>query len=104
MEQEEYTKEEIDWSYIEFIDNQDVLDLLEKVGCFPLFNSIRDLVHTLEIPISKSRKFFLIMLLKIFILCYWKFFSLIHVLFLIYLNKFRNLVESLHFWMRLGMY
>ncbi|XP_056169834.1 myosin-6-like isoform X5 [Syzygium oleosum] len=30
MEQEEYTREEIDWSYIEFIDNQDVLDLLEK--------------------------------------------------------------------------
>ncbi|KAJ6689186.1 hypothetical protein OIU85_005577 [Salix viminalis] len=29
-EQEEYTKEEIDWSYIEFIDNQDVLDLIEK--------------------------------------------------------------------------
>lgn len=38
MEQEEYTKEEIDWSYIEFIDNQDVLDLIEKVGCsFNLF-------------------------------------------------------------------
>lgn len=33
MEQEEYTKEKIDWSYIEFVDNQDVLDLLEKV-CF----------------------------------------------------------------------
>lgn len=31
MEQEEYTKEEIDWSYVEFVDNQDVLDLLEKV-------------------------------------------------------------------------
>ena len=31
MEQEEYTKEEIDWSYIEFIDNQDILDLIEKV-------------------------------------------------------------------------
>lgn len=31
MEQEEYTKEEINWSYIEFIDNQDVLDLIEKV-------------------------------------------------------------------------
>ncbi|RXH73031.1 hypothetical protein DVH24_012715 [Malus domestica] len=31
MEQEEYSKEEIDWSYIEFIDNQDVLDLIEKV-------------------------------------------------------------------------
>ena len=32
MEQEEYTKEEIDWSYIEFIDNQDILDLIEKVS------------------------------------------------------------------------
>lgn len=31
MEQEEYTKEEIDWSYVEFVDNQDVLDLIEKV-------------------------------------------------------------------------
>ncbi|KAI5443092.1 hypothetical protein KIW84_011938 [Lathyrus oleraceus] len=30
MEQEEYTKEEIDWSYIEFVDDQDVLDLIEK--------------------------------------------------------------------------
>uniref|UniRef100_A0A7N0U053 Uncharacterized protein n=1 Tax=Kalanchoe fedtschenkoi TaxID=63787 RepID=A0A7N0U053_KALFE len=30
MEQEEYTKEEIDWSYIEFVDNKDVLDLIEK--------------------------------------------------------------------------
>ncbi|XP_042463222.1 myosin-12-like [Zingiber officinale] len=30
MEQEEYTKEEIDWSYVEFVDNQDVLDLIEK--------------------------------------------------------------------------
>ncbi|KAG6430282.1 hypothetical protein SASPL_108346 [Salvia splendens] len=30
MEQEEYTKEDIDWSYIEFVDNQDVLDLIEK--------------------------------------------------------------------------
>ncbi|KAJ1687911.1 hypothetical protein LUZ63_019301 [Rhynchospora breviuscula] len=30
MEQEEYTKEEIDWSYIDFVDNQDVLDLIEK--------------------------------------------------------------------------
>lgn len=31
MEQAEYSKEEIKWSYIEFIDNQDVLDLIEKV-------------------------------------------------------------------------
>ena len=31
MEQEEYRKEKINWSYIEYIDNQDVLDLIEKV-------------------------------------------------------------------------
>ncbi|WZZ23990.1 hypothetical protein YC2023_007391 [Brassica napus] len=31
MEQDEYRKEEINWSYIEFVDNQDVLDLIEKV-------------------------------------------------------------------------
>lgn len=31
MEQEEYTKDEINWSYVEFVDNQDVLDLIEKV-------------------------------------------------------------------------
>ena len=31
MEQEEYTREEINWSYVEFVDNQDVLDLIEKV-------------------------------------------------------------------------
>ena len=31
MEQERYTKEGIDWSYLEFVDNQDVLDLIEKV-------------------------------------------------------------------------
>ncbi|XP_017638673.2 myosin-6-like isoform X1 [Gossypium arboreum] len=30
MEQEEYEKEAIDWSYIEFVDNQDILDLIEK--------------------------------------------------------------------------
>ncbi|XP_020256915.1 protein OPAQUE1-like isoform X3 [Asparagus officinalis] len=29
-EQEEYKKEKINWSYIEFVDNQDVLDLIEK--------------------------------------------------------------------------
>ena len=31
MEQEEYNREQIDWSYIEFVDNQDVLDLIERV-------------------------------------------------------------------------
>ncbi|KAJ0509800.1 putative myosin ATPase [Helianthus annuus] len=30
MQQEIYTKEEIDWSYIEFVDNKDILDLIEK--------------------------------------------------------------------------
>lgn len=37
MEQEEYRKEEINWSYIEFIDNQDVLDLIEKVCAYLQF-------------------------------------------------------------------
>uniref|UniRef100_A0ACD5VYR7 Uncharacterized protein n=1 Tax=Avena sativa TaxID=4498 RepID=A0ACD5VYR7_AVESA len=32
MEQEEYTREQINWSYIEFVDNQDVLDLIEKAA------------------------------------------------------------------------
>lgn len=31
MEQDDYTTEEINWSYVEFVDNQDVLDLIEKV-------------------------------------------------------------------------
>ncbi|EGG16236.1 myosin [Cavenderia fasciculata] len=30
LEQEEYTKEKIDWSYITFNDNQDCIDLIEK--------------------------------------------------------------------------
>ena len=29
-EQEEYKKEEIQWTYIDFVDNQDILDLIEK--------------------------------------------------------------------------
>jgi len=37
MEQEEYKKEEINWSYIEFVDNQDILDLIEKVICDYLY-------------------------------------------------------------------
>lgn len=28
MEQEEYTKEGINWKHIEFIDNQDILDMI----------------------------------------------------------------------------
>ena len=37
--QAEYEKEEIDWSYIEFVDNQDVLDLIEsKMGILDLLD------------------------------------------------------------------
>lgn len=39
QEQAEYEREEIDWSYIEFVDNQDVLDLVEgKVGILDLLD------------------------------------------------------------------
>ncbi|KAL8456763.1 hypothetical protein ACS0TY_034855 [Phlomoides rotata] len=40
MEQEDYEKEQINWSYIEFVDNQDVLDLIEKKpgGIFALLD------------------------------------------------------------------
>lgn len=41
MEQEEYTKEEINWSYVEFVDNQDVLDLIEKVCTHEKSNYIK---------------------------------------------------------------
>jgi myosin-5 len=41
MEQEEYTKEEIDWSYIEFVDNQDILDLIDKVFEHSLFSCLK---------------------------------------------------------------
>lgn len=44
MEQEEYTKEQIDWSYIEFVDNQDVLDLIEKVFFLSFFHFSQRLV------------------------------------------------------------
>lgn len=47
MEQEEYTKEAIDWSYIEFVDNQDVLDLIEKVlPCVIITHTVRLLSYT----------------------------------------------------------
>lgn len=39
MEQAEYEREKIDWSYIEFVDNQDVLDLIEgKMGVLDLLD------------------------------------------------------------------
>ena len=42
--QEEYAREGIDWSYVDFVDNQDCLDLLEgaagapALGVFPLID------------------------------------------------------------------
>eukprot|EP00197_Chlamydomonas_leiostraca_P009765 CAMPEP_0202867474 /NCGR_PEP_ID=MMETSP1391-20130828/9454_1 /ASSEMBLY_ACC=CAM_ASM_000867 /TAXON_ID=1034604 /ORGANISM="Chlamydomonas leiostraca, Strain SAG 11-49" /LENGTH=1634 /DNA_ID=CAMNT_0049547521 /DNA_START=190 /DNA_END=5094 /DNA_ORIENTATION=- len=39
MEQAEYEREKIDWSYIQFVDNQDVLDLIEgKMGVLDLLD------------------------------------------------------------------
>ena len=44
LAQEEYAAEGIDWSYVEFIDNQDCLDLLEgspvnpSLAVFPLID------------------------------------------------------------------
>ena len=43
-EQEEYVREGIQWSYVDFVDNQDCLDLLEggpaapALGVFPLID------------------------------------------------------------------
>ncbi|CAI5520240.1 unnamed protein product [Closterium sp. Naga37s-1] len=40
MEQEEYTREEIDWSYVDFTDNEDVLELIEgKQGILSTLDS-----------------------------------------------------------------
>jgi hypothetical protein len=37
--QAEYEREQIDWSYIQFVDNQDVLDLIEgKMGILDLLD------------------------------------------------------------------
>lgn len=53
MEQEEYTKEAINWSYIEFVDNQDVLDLIEKVLFIPVLSSL--CYSPLEVGIGMCR-------------------------------------------------
>ncbi|KAI3974482.1 hypothetical protein MKX01_017975 [Papaver californicum] len=55
MEQEEYEKEEISWSYVEFVDNQDVLDLIEKKpgGIIALLDEAR---HTKTTSASVSQR------------------------------------------------
>eukprot|EP00884_Botryococcus_braunii_P001103 jgi/Botrbrau1/10994/Bobra.0234s0017.1 len=70
-EQEEYAREGIDWSYVEFIDNQDCLDLLEgsqqqpSLAVFPLIDeacrmpraTYQDLAHTLRTRLDDLSRF-----------------------------------------------
>ncbi|KAK9829628.1 hypothetical protein WJX72_006968 [[Myrmecia] bisecta] len=70
-EQEEYAREGIDWSYVEFIDNQDCLDLLEgppsqpSLAVFPLIDeacrlpraTYQDLAHTLRTRLADAARF-----------------------------------------------
>jgi len=70
-EQEEYQREGIDWSYVEFVDNQDTLDLLEgsaarpALGIFPLLDEAcrlpkatsADLAHTIRMQLDKLPRF-----------------------------------------------
>ncbi|KAL4332548.1 hypothetical protein GQ457_07G039200 [Hibiscus cannabinus] len=55
MEQDEYRKEKINWSYIEFIDNQDVLDLIEKVFIHETIGIIALLDEACMFPKSTHR-------------------------------------------------
>ncbi|DBB00655.1 hypothetical protein WJX82_006589 [Trebouxia sp. C0006] len=70
-EQEEYAAEGIDWSYVEFIDNQDCLDLLEgspvnpNLAVFPLIDeacrmpraTYQDLAHTVRTRLAEQPRF-----------------------------------------------
>ena len=71
-EQEEYADEGIDWSYVDFIDNQDVLDILEggqegqqQLGVFPLIDEAcrlprathSDLAHALRTKLGTHTRF-----------------------------------------------
>ncbi|KAI7836877.1 hypothetical protein COHA_009277 [Chlorella ohadii] len=70
-EQEEYAREGIAWSYIDFVDNQDCLDLLEGaagasgLGVFPLIDeacrlpraTYQDLAHTLRSRLAGQPRF-----------------------------------------------
>jgi len=71
-EQLEYAAEGVDWSYVEFVDNQDVLDLLEGAsassasgGVFPLIDeacrlpraTADDLAHTLRSRLAQHPRF-----------------------------------------------
>lgn len=71
-EQSEYTDEGIAWSYVDFVDNQDVLDLLEghagptsSLGVFPLIDEAcrlprathQDLAHALRSKLEGKPRF-----------------------------------------------
>ena len=71
-EQAEYAEEGIEWSYVEFVDNQDVLDLLEgamdgqqQLGVFPLIDEAcrlpratdADLAHALRTKLAQHSRF-----------------------------------------------
>jgi len=68
-EQAEYAAEGVDWSYVEFVDNQDCLDLLEGTagveGVFPLIDeacrlpraTFADLAHTLRTRLAAHPRF-----------------------------------------------
>ena len=54
MEQAEYEREKIDWSYIEFVDNQDVLDLIERkpLGILDLLDERRVSITFRQSPLK----------------------------------------------------
>ena len=61
MLQEEYAGEGIDWSYVDFVDNQDCLDLLEgaaaapAMGVFPLIDEACRLPRaTYQVPVNET--------------------------------------------------
>ena len=71
LEQEEYVKEQIEWSFIDFYDNQPCIDLIEnKLGILDLLDEecmVRVTVHYLSffLVLVSSRKYCLAILLKI---------------------------------------
>lgn len=53
MEQAEYEREAIDWSYITFVDNQDVLDLIERrMGILDILDEQCKFPRVCSIPLS----------------------------------------------------
>lgn len=52
MEQDEYTKEGINWSKIEFVDNQGTIDLISKVLLFNFARPSAEIVETCRIVVA----------------------------------------------------